>query len=559
MKRLILILLATLVLVSGKGVDSFLVDAVAKYNEGDYAGVREMLLPLVSKVKDNDAVFYYLGLSEIYLNELTDAETHLSEAVRLDPHNYWYKERLARLYSATGRPELTASIFEQLIRDFPDKTDVYYSLATIYAQMGKTDKVLETLDEIEKIFGKSETVTLYRYDILMQQRKPDDAYKALEEFNKDYLSAQVLSAMGDYNLSKYEDTLALGFYKEALDLEPDCASAMVGKAEVSRIRRDYQDYFATIQEVIESDNLAKEMKVNYLTSVLRGSDPRFVRNFLSRFDSLFEALASSAPSDSTVLQTVGGYYYSTERKDKAEEYILKNRELYPESIAARAAYIQALAGNGKWESVSAESETSYADFPEEKAFLEYKAIAAYNLEDFREFISVNEALIASSPSDTAVAHRSYSSMGDAYYRLGESAKAYSCFEKVLKIDPHDVVVLNNYAYYLSLEGKKLKKAYAMSQKTIEAEPDNPTYLDTFGWILHLLGRDVEAKPFFKHAMIYGGRDQATLLDHYAEVLYSLKEYDMAKTYWDMAKAKNASGEVPDLDERVEKRMNAVRK
>ena len=120
-------------------------------------------------------------------------------------------------------------------------------------------------------------------------------------------------------------------------------------------------------------------------------------------------------------------------------------------------------------------------------------------------------------------------------------------------------MLNNYAYFLCLEGRKLKKAAAMSKITIEAEPDNATYLDTYGWILYLQGKASEAKPYFKHAMLYGGKDSAAVLDHYAEVLYQLKEYDTARVYWNLAKAKNADGAVPDLDERVAQRLGAIGK
>ena len=70
---------------------------------------------------------------------------------------------------------------------------------------------------------------------------------------------------------------------------------------------------------------------------------------------------------------------------------------------------------------------------------------------------------------------------------------------------------------------------------------------------------MEAKPFFKHAMLYGGKDSVTVLDHYAEVLYALGEYDLAKVYWNLAKNKNADGTVPDLDERVQKRLDAISK
>ena len=137
-------------------------------------------------------------------------------------------------------------------------------------------------------------------------------------------------------------------------------------------------------------------------------------------------------------------------------------------------------------------------------------------------------------------------------------RAEKLFALALKYDPDCVNVLNNYAYYLSQEGRKLKKAYAMSKKTIEAEPDNATYLDTFGWILYLQGKALEAKPFFKHAMLYGGKESPVIMDHYAEVLYALKEYDLASVYWNMARQKN-NGDIPDLDERIEARMKAAGK
>ena len=97
--------------------------------------------------------------------------------------------------------------------------------------------------------------------------------------------------------------------------------------------------------------------------------------------------------------------------------------------------------------------------------------------------------------------------------------------------------MNNYAYYLSEEGKNLKKAYRMSKKAIAKNPDNATYLDTFGWILHLMHKDLEAKPFFKHAMLYGGKDSAVILLHYAEVLDRLGEKDLAEVYRSQAKKK----------------------
>jgi Tfp pilus assembly protein PilF len=171
-------------------------------------------------------------------------------------------------------------------------------------------------------------------------------------------------------------------------------------------------------------------------------------------------------------------------------------------------------------------------------------------------LEICNIVLEKAPSDSSKTLRAWSTMGDIYYQLGEGKKAFKAYEKALKVNPDYVYVLNNYAYYLSQEGRKLKKAHAMSRKTVEAEPDNATYLDTYGWILYLQGKPQEAKPHFKHAMLYGGKDSAVIMDHYAEVLYALKEYDLAFVYWNLAKQKN-NGDIEGLDEKIAERKAAI--
>ena len=118
-----------------------------------------------------------------------------------------------------------------------------------------------------------------------------------------------------------------------------------------------------------------------------------------------------------------------------------------------------------------------------------------------------------------------STAGDMSYQMGDRREAYRYYDEALEVDPDCAPVLNNYAYYLSEEGRSLRKALKMSRRTIELEPDNATYLDTCGWILYLLGRPKEAKPLFKHAMLYGGKDSSVVLEHYSVILGELGEKD----------------------------------
>lgn len=159
-------------------------------------------------------------------------------------------------------------------------------------------------------------------------------------------------------------------------------------------------------------------------------------------------------------------------------------------------------------------------------------------EDHSTVLSECEQLIQMQPGDTAQIVTCLSIIGDTLHSMGDWRKAYKTYEKALKLDPRNCPVLNNYAYYLSLQKRRLCKAERMSKITIDEQPDNATYLDTYGWILYLRRKAEKAKPYFKHAMIYGGKDSAVILMHYAIVLEALGEEDLASYYRNLAESKN---------------------
>jgi len=161
--------------------------------------------------------------------------------------------------------------------------------------------------------------------------------------------------------------------------------------------------------------------------------------------------------------------------------------------------------------------------------------------------------------DQSTLLQTYSFLGDLYHERGDAVNSYKAYEKALKINPEQAGVLNNYAYYLSLEGKKLDKAYDMSKKAIELEPENSTYLDTFGWILYKMGKYQEAKAVFKRVLVLGATElNAEVIDHYAEVLYALGDYDMAFIYWNQAKDKDTEGKL-GLGQKIAERRAQIPK
>ncbi len=536
--------------------ENLIVSAVAKFNEGDAEGARAILVSILSEDASDDAAWYYLARTALSEGDLTEAEECLKKAVELDPGNYWYRYRLAGLYSVTHRQELTVDMYESLLEDFPKKSGLYLELVELYAAQGSYEKALETVKEVETVFGITEAIAVYRFNLLRTMNRQEEAYETLEEYNRKYSSPYVLATLADYEMSMYNDSTALAYYDEALDLAPDYSPALLGKAETLRMTRKYDEYFTVLDRYVMTSDSPASAKSDYLMAVLQRTDPKFVRNFRTQLDTIIDRTVRCHPSDSTVLQTAGVYYYSTDRKDLAGSHFRANAEAWPTSISASAGFVEFLMYAEQWENLSAEGRKAYERFPQETVFLEMASVGDYNLKEYHKVLEICNKVLEVAPNDSSSTLRAWSTKGDIYHQLGDNKKAYKAYDKALKINPDYVYVLNNYAYYLSVEGKKLGKAYAMSKKTIEAEPDNATYLDTFAWILYLQGKPLEAKPFFKHAMLYGGKDSPVILDHYAEVLYALKEYDMAFIYWNMASQKN-NDDIPGLDAKIRERKKAI--
>ena len=390
------------------GKDPFL-QAAALYAEGNYGAARELLRPLHEQDPDDDAVNYYLGLSEMALRHLDAAEKHLNAAVTADSTNTWYIYALASLYDAKGDQVLAGELVEKLVKMSP----------------------------------------------------------AL------YNNPNTLSMVADAKVMARQDSVALSYYNQALEMDPDYLPAQLGRTELLRRMGNYPAFFSGLEAFIRNEAVRPEIKSNYLTVLMDNIDSPFY--------------------------WVWG--------DTINRLVDVDREMHPEDYDIQMLKLRMLYIKQDWEGVIDQCDV-LADLGRAEA------------DDSR----VAEALAIK---------------GDVQYQeLGDKKSAYATYEEALKVDPDRTSVLNNYAYYLSLEHRKLRKALKMSRRTVELEPDNATYLDTYGWILYLLHRPKDAKPYFKHAMLYGGKDSAVVLEHYSIVLDALGETDLATYYKNLSEQKS---------------------
>ena len=208
-KQLLILLMAFSAVFSAaaQSVEANLVEAVQLYSDGKVKQAGELLKTLSVAAPDNDAVWYYLALTETLSNQLDDAQQHLEKAIQLDSNNYWYRRMLARMYLMHGKPAEGTVLYEKLVKDFPDKTESVYELLDVYLNQKQYEKALSALDEIGEQRGTSEEVVRTKYEVLSAMGRQEEGVDVLEKFNKEYSSPNILAVTGDYYLSEYSDSL----------------------------------------------------------------------------------------------------------------------------------------------------------------------------------------------------------------------------------------------------------------------------------------------------------------------------------------------------------------
>lgn len=128
-------------------------------------------------------------------------------------------------------------------------------------------------------------------------------------------------------------------------------------------------------------------------------------------------------------------------------------------------------------------------------------------------------------------------------------KLEETYRQILRLDPGNLMILNNYAYRLAISGGDLREAERMSQRTIQAEPNNPIYLDTYAWILHLQGQDQLAAFYIRKALENMPEEQnKEVREHYDAIMRNLSQ--AAPKTWHTCLVQNARATVSMGEEQM---------
>jgi tetratricopeptide (TPR) repeat protein len=239
-----------------------------------------------------------------------------------------------------------------------------------------------------------------------------------------------------------------------------------------------------------------------------------------------------------------GYVYAAlgERK-KSEKNIPEAISLFKKSLSIEPNNAQILeevilnsfGENANFEELETYTVMGVDEFPNAAEFWFYDGVVkSARKKDSLAVNSLVKAIELNAGKNPQLDQVSFSSLGNSLYNLGQRDSAFLNFDKALKINPNDEQVLNNYAYFLSLEKKELEKAKNMAEKVVKKHPKNSTYLDTLAWILFQMGKYEDAFLYMDQAINNEKDPSGVLMEHYGDILYHIGKIKEAMSWWKKA-------------------------
>ena len=473
----------------------------------------------------------------------------LKRATMLAPDNTEFAERLANGYLYNNLIDSATVVYEQLAKTHPERTEYLSLLMRIYEHNHQYDKLLSALNRYETQEGQSEDITLSKMQAYANLGDMQGAYKELKGLVDAHPYDMNLKVMmGNWLLSNGRKKEALQTFLNVLKEEPDNAQGQMS----------LMDYYRAEGQTAAADSMLYHMLVNPHTEP--ATRVTLVRDWVqdneehggdsTRVIQMFDRVLE-LPQTTAEVATMRVAYLML--KEAPKDSIRKGWEevlrIAPENVEARINLISMMWADSIDENVIRECKKAIEYIPDEPLLYYHLGVAQYINKHNDDAIATlrRGTSVLTKETKPKVAGDIFSVLGDVLQKEGRTNEAYAAYDSCLIHDPDNVMCLNNYAYFLSLDQKDLKKAEKMSYRAITAEANNGTYIDTYAWILYQQQRYEEARIYIEQAIKCeenNAKDSTTtgdstdiagdILEHAGDIYIKLNRQSDALRMWNRA-------------------------
>jgi len=478
---------------------------------------------------------------------ISEAFEMIEQAVKIDSTNKWYWLRLSRFHELNSDYESLVHVYKRILTLDPSSLEVMSNLIGTYMHLERYQDAIEVLDNMEKLQGISEPVTLQKVEIYVQDKNFDKAIAEMERLSAKFPSeTRYMSMLANLYLKANRDEDAIRTYNRIKETNPQDPYVDVAMLEFYDKKGEVDLAFDKLIDAIGNPNLDYNTKIEVYDYWFKKDLPKAKIDTMARHAAV--AFIAAYPDKAIGYSVMGTCDFTEKKYDLAKDMYAKAL-----SIDSTSFYVwqQLLILNDVMG--TPDDEILKISLSAMRFFPTQPLIYWYAGQSYTQMNNRDRAIEMFEKGKKFVADREMLStfngvIGDLYHQKGDKNKAYDYYEQALAANPDNVMVLNNYAYYLSLDSLRLEKAVTMSRRAVELSPGTPTYLDTYAWACYMSGDYERAAKAMKRAISLSDKKTAIYYEHYGDILYKSGKQSKAVKNW--RKAIQCGGSTPELESKI---------
>jgi tetratricopeptide (TPR) repeat protein len=514
--------------------------------KGDYWGAIETFRKITTtSPSEAAAVEYSISKAFFSLSVPDSARVHGERAVRLDPQNYHYARHLARVAHDMQDFGRAAELYGQAAAAAPERTEILYSQALEYVAANRPSEALDVFSKIldrDHLDEKALSQTLWLQIALKRYPEAIDTLNHLAAASGNDMKLRL--TLGQlYDLSG-NGAMAVQTFREIITEDRSAVPAWVALFD-QRIRMGN-----------EADLLREYRDFENITPVDVGRSVEVARIFVSRseHDSLYvkpssmmlSELVSRHPGDSMVYQLRGVFEMTRRKYGEAAASFGKAVSLAPGEVSGWERMV--MAGLELKDKRMVFRTISRAKLALPRQHLRLSVLEGYAL--LHTGSPAKAARILETVAgrkkgslDDALLIQANTSLAMAYDQMGKRRRSGVVYARVLELDPHNSLAMNNLAYLYAEQGVMLQQALRYARNAVLLEPENGVFLDTLGWVQYLLGSYDDAREMLEKA-VASGIEEEEVYRHLGKAYEKLGQADKAREMFDKARGVKAKPSVP---------------
>ena len=533
----------------------FFLESIRRQSAGDMTSAFELLRHALEISPDAPEACFFMAM---YLSEMQQdslALLSLERAVDLSPNNEVYQEKLAQFYIGTGNYDKAIDAYTRLCDNHKYRTDAMKILLQLLQQRKDYPRMLDVINRIEQVDGESDDLALSKvriYELMGDSGLACDVLQQLAAAHPYDLNYGIM--LGNWYMQNSREDDAFSIFSKALEEEPNNVYAQSSMYDYYMQTGKEAEADSIMEQILISPTAPTDNKLQLIRQAIQQNE-RQGGDSLAML-ALFDRVIAAVPEE-TALREMKIAYMSMKKspKEYIDSALVALLDKAPDNAAARFQLIQLRYPDHNMDDIIALSEPGTQYNPEEMVFYYFAGMGYYmNGDDDKAYEVFRKGVDnINDDSEPGIVSDFYSAMGDILFNMGRKQEAYAAYDSCLHWKSDNISCLNNYAYYLSLDGSDLKRAEEMSLKTIQAEPTSTTYLDTYAWILFMQERYSEARIYIDQAMANDSTEDmhSDIYEHAGDIYAMLGNADKAVELWQKAADRGSDSKL--LRRKIKKR------